>query len=239
LKTASNVFVVAAVAAASIAAAACSSGSGSRSTTPAAGSATAAAADASPAAVSSPPASSAPTPVDASSVQLEPVTGEFGSYTIQIPQGWQTEDLRLPGGFGTRHMLMDGGFPAVQVTVRCDVDGTIDTMMWQDEQIISHLKSDYNPAGAKDIDVNGLPGKQVDYSLGLAGTVNEQRAVYVVSAPCGWRIILQTFVAGNRAAFGPLFARIVRTFEPRPFTVPFTDRDPYQPFPSPTPAPGP
>lgn len=158
---------------------------------------------------------------------LVTVQGELESYQIQMPAGWQTEDLRLPGGFLRRYIYKDGPNALVQFVVRCTVGAPVEGLIAQDYRLISSLGGRYRPESAVDVGLGPLTAKLVDYDLASGGLLVEQRAYYLYSEPCGWRLVLQSFVPGGRERFAALFDKVVQTFEPRRFDVPFTDRDPY------------
>ncbi len=174
------------------------------------------------------------TPVDADSVELEEDTGALDSYTIGVPKGWVFENQPLPGGFARRYVLMKNGGREVVFQVRCTVDATVEQMMWQDQAVVTSLGGSYDASRSVEREVLGVPATQVDYELDFITAPVEQRAVYFVSKPCGWRVVLQGFGQGTRNRYADLFERVLSTFRPAEFEVPFEHRDPYRPYGSPT-----
>jgi len=159
--------------------------------------------------------SSGPTPVDASSFQLEPVTGEFDSYIIQIPQGWQTEEIAAPGGFIRRYVMFqsDTRTRMASITLRCEPGAAVDLMMQEDAKVVDSVNGKYGLGGTKDVRVANLSGKQTDYTV-TAGAPVASRVVYLGGASCGWRILFQVFGGGELQPYAQLFDKMLATFQP-------------------------
>lgn len=165
--------------------------------------------------------------------ELAEVRGPLDSYSIQVPQGWTTEDQALPGGFLRRYYLERNGARVVQVVVRCSVDMDVETMMWQDNQIVTSLRGIYGSTETRSVSLAGVEASVVDYQVPIGVVTVEQRAVYLYREPCGWRVVLQAFGNGLRDQYAGLFQQILSTFRPNDFEVPFEHRDPYRPTPGP------
>lgn len=168
-----------------------------------------------------------PTPFDASSVQYERATGQFDSYSIDVPAGWTPETTRFAGGFAQDYVLNDEGTRVAAIIVHCRVGATVESMMDQDQKVVHGVHGDYVKANAVQRVVDGVSARQLDYHVSLAGVPVNYRSVYLSREPCGWRLTLATFGAGLFEQYLPVFERAVTSFEPRSFEVPFSDRDPF------------
>jgi len=83
--------------------------------------------------------------------------------------------------------------------------------MAQDANIVSRYGGAL-PEESTPVELGGVPGKQVTYTLGISGFTVEQVAAYAVKGNCGWRIGLAAYGPGNLQSYLPLFERILASF---------------------------
>ena len=145
---------------------------------------------------------------------LQPDANSTDAYTIEVPVGWQAENIPEPGGFGRRYSFILNGAQTAQVTVRCQAGGTVADLMQADQSIVTSLGGVYGTGGSMDVTVGGMPGKQTGYTLTVGGRPQETRVLYLQGKICGWVLLLQAFGAGQLAHYTPLFNAIVATFNP-------------------------
>jgi hypothetical protein len=176
----------------------------------------------------SPTPASTPTPFVSAAATLTPTVGEFGSFTMDAPAGWEMQTTRIPGGFAQEYIFNnEHGTRVALISVQCKVGVSIDSMMTLDQRVVQGVGGRYVRATATQLNFAGTIAKQLDYGVSLAGIPVNYRSIYFYTEPCGWRLTLAVFGAGLFDQFIPLFYRAVSTFRPATFDVPFEDRDPY------------
>ncbi len=169
-----------------------------------------------------------PIPFDLESVRLVPTVGEFDSFRMDVPEGWEVETTRIPGGFTHEYVLKnDYGMRVAVVSVQCRVGISVDAMMAEDQRVVQGVGGRYVIGNAGNVTLAGSSGRQLDYGVSLAGVPVDYRSIYLYKEPCGWRLTLAAFGRGQFDQFLPLYYRVVATFQPAAFEVPFEDRDPY------------
>jgi len=131
-------------------------------------------------------------------------------YVIGYPQGWEV----LPTNVTDSFLWRLGSRPVLQLAVSCyrGSDWTPEKLIEQDAAAISALVH-VDPARATPIEVGGLAGKQLRYSVRIEQLLIEHVVVYAVKGECGWRVGLNTF-AVPLAPYLPLFQRIIASFQP-------------------------
>lgn len=170
-----------------------------------------------PTLASTPGATPASTPEPVPTIDLGVPLVEYHSpdfgYSVSYPEGWV-----LHGSESSPVTVFSwslDGRPIAQLTVLCNKGQgqSVDGLIAQDRAILSQYGATL-PTESTPVEVGGLPGKQVTYTLGYSGLTVEQVAAYAAEGDSGWRIGLATYGSGSLEPSMPLFERIIASFRP-------------------------
>jgi hypothetical protein len=81
--------------------------------------------------------------------------------------------------------------------------------MLLDADFASNFGGNFDWAAAVPVEIAGVEGKRISYSISVGGVAVEHVVAYVVAGSCGWRIGLNTYGPGSLEPYLPLFDRIL------------------------------
>jgi len=160
----------------------------------------------------SPVATVAPLPTIDPNVPLVEYSSPEIGYSVSYPEGWKA-DAAQGSTFATFNWSLEGGRPVAQLTVLCNrgENQTAESLMAQDTAILAQYGGAM-PEESTTVEVGGVSGKQVTYTVNVSGFTIEQVAAYAVKGDCGWRIGLASYSPGSLQSYLPLFERILASF---------------------------
>jgi hypothetical protein len=160
----------------------------------------------------SPASTPAPLPTIDPNVPLVEYRSPDPAYSVGYPEGWENVS---PGAPNPTFGWSIEGRPIAQLTVYCTKGQnlTVDSLIERDRAILGQYGATI-PAEATPVELAGVSGTQVTYTVGIGGLPIEQVAAYAVKGDCGWRIGLATYVPGTLQSYLPLFQRILASFRP-------------------------
>jgi hypothetical protein len=153
----------------------------------------------------------APVPTIDPNVPLVEYSSPELGYSVSYPEGWTSN--ASSGSLLATFSLTLAGRPIAQLTVLCSkgANQTVESLVMQDRVILGRYGAAM-PTETTDVELGGVSGKQVAYTVGLGGLTIEQVAAYAVKGDNGWRIGLATYGAGTLQSYLPLFQRIIASF---------------------------
>jgi len=161
----------------------------------------------------SPASTPAPLPTIDPNVPLVEYRSPDPGYSVSYPEGW---DLNFsPGAPVANFDWTVVGRPIAQLTVTCfkGQNQTVESLIQQDTAILGQYAGTV-PTESTPVELAGVSGKQLTYTVGFGGLTIEQVAAYAVKGDCGWRIGLATYIPGTLQSYLPLFQRIIASFRP-------------------------
>ena len=139
-------------------------------------------------------------------------------YSIDHPQGWEYR-----AGTGEKSDYFVQGTPEgrvfAQLSVTCETEAEVvpydltpDGLILRDAANVTPLGGEIDSRTAEPVQVGGVEGKTLRYSVSLSGLTIEHVVAYAVVGECGWRIGLNSFGTGTLDPYVPLFDRILESF---------------------------